>query len=90
MCTYTCGSDLPGSTSHCIDKNRNLLAISEKTDVVVEIGRGGPPNAQNTQINRSGVCAYVNICPMEGKLAVGKAGALWGSRSYYAILASCI
>lgn len=90
MCTYTCRSDLPGSTSHCIDKNRNPLAISEKTDIVVEIGRGGPPNVQNTQINRSGVCGYVNVCPMEGKLAVGKAGALWVSRSYYVILASCI
>lgn len=48
MCAYTCRSVLPVSTSHCIDKNRNPLAISEKTDIAVEIGRGGPPNVQNT------------------------------------------
>jgi len=31
-------------------------------------------SVQNTQINNSTrACSYVNVCPMEGKLAVGRA-----------------
>lgn len=39
---------------------------------------------------RLGAYSYVNVYPMEGKLAVGKAGEGQISRSHYAILVNCI
>ena len=36
------------------------------------------------QINRTGTSSYVNVCPMEGGLAVGRAGEVLVSRSPYA------
>lgn len=45
---------------------------------------------QNTQINRTGTHSYVNVWPIEGELAAGRAGGVQDPRSYYTILANCI
>ena len=52
------------------------------------VWRGGPPNVQNTQINRTG---GLQLCKcLEGKLAVRTAGEGRISRSHYATQANCI
>lgn len=37
-----------------------------------------------------GACSYVKVCPMEGELAMGRAGEGQVSRSHYAMLVNCI
>lgn len=82
-----------GFASGFLSQDQESLSSSDRKTHFLGVGglqRGGGPNVQNTQINRTGACSYVNVCPMEGRLAVGRAGEVHISTSHYAILANCI